>query len=105
MHQNIPLYDVSNTCFIYGVTNFNLANALAALRSINVIERRKLYAKLNVTAYDNLAASGQIEFRGDSVFWCNFEVTIDPDSDCQSAIVDSILSDGHKFVTLRTREF
>ncbi len=106
MSAEIPVYDASNTCFMAGVSNFCIANALAAMRSIKVITRDDLSARVNVMVYDHLYASGQVHTYDGKLTWCQFILSVDPDSTFGSAIVDSLLSDskGNK-VILRTREY
>ncbi len=103
----IPVYDVSgDSCFCHGVTNFCIANALAAMRSIKVVTRDDLSAMVNVLVYDNLYISGQVDQFDGKVTWCNFWLSADPDSTFGGPGVDSVLSDskGNK-VILRTREY
>ena|SRR5688572_18396085 len=102
--QPPPIYDVCGTSFISGCTNFNMWTVLEALRSAGITERRYLYAHLHIVVYDSLWASSQLEFVDNKVMWNAFEVTIDTQATDLGPIVHSTLSDGKKFVTLRTRE-
>lgn len=101
----IPVHDVSGGCFVYGINNFCLQNMLSALRSVGIIEREKLFATVNITVYDNLAVSGQLDYYPDKIKWVKFEVTVDPNSVFDKSVVDSYLTDGKKTVILRTREY
>jgi hypothetical protein len=104
--KTYPIYDVCGVAFIPGMCDFNMHNVLGALRSVGISERRCLYAQVHIVVYDNLWARNQLEFVGSKVMYNTFEVTIDPGGqDLNQPVVNSHLSDGKKFVTLRTREF
>jgi hypothetical protein len=113
--SDTPVYDVTEVSFIRGVTDFTLENVYAALRAARILSRNNLFAKLPITVYDKLNIHDQLVFRykdpcdsslDKNVYWREFTVTIDEESDCTSAIVVSELSDskGNK-ILLRTREF
>jgi hypothetical protein len=104
--KTYPVYDVSGICYFPGTCDFNMHNVLGALRSVGISERMYLYAQVNITVYDQLWANSLLEFVDGKVMYGRIEITIDPETKDQNEnVVNSYLSDGQKFVTLRTREY
>lgn len=106
--NSIPVYDATGICYYHGVTNFTADNVYAALRSIGEVNRKNIKILLAVTVYDSLDASDQIyhSHKDDSMQWRQFDVDIDPNSDTNSTVVDSLITTPTgKQVILKTREY
>lgn len=102
--MQIPVYDVSGTKCVRGVTDFTVENVLAALRYGGITERSKLFATVPVAVHDKLQFNNMIEKRGDKTTFLQFELTINHAAGC-GVVCDSLLTDGSKQVILRTREY
>jgi hypothetical protein len=102
--MKIPVYNVSGTKHIHGVTDFTPENVFAALRSVGITERRKLDATVPVAVYDKLQINNMLECVGERRYYAQFQVFIDHAAGC-GVVCDSLLTDGKTSVILRTREY
>lgn len=102
--MTIPVYDVSGTKCVPGVTDFTVENVLAALRYAGITERRKLFATVPVAVHDKLQTYSLLHEHGDKTMFLQFELTINHAAGC-GVICDSFLTDGKTDVILRTREY
>lgn len=101
--SQVPVYDVSGTCFIEGVTNFTVDNlydaSLPATSGLmKIIVHSALYGRLRKCNLLNILPDGTETFKG-------FIIIHNPNFPKTGGVFDSLLvhKDG-KEVILRTRE-